>query len=85
MRAGKPTVVCPLFGDQPFWGRRVAALGVGPEPIPQRKLTTDRLAHALRVATTDHNVRRRAESLGEKIRAEHGVTRAVGIIDDELQ
>jgi sterol 3beta-glucosyltransferase len=33
--AGKPTIVCPFFGDQPFWGARVAALGVGPEPILQ--------------------------------------------------
>ena len=24
LRAGKPTVICPFFGDQPFWGRRVA-------------------------------------------------------------
>ncbi|MCA9995114.1 MAG: glycosyltransferase family 1 protein, partial [Anaerolineales bacterium] len=27
LRAGKPTVICPFFGDQPFWGQRVAALG----------------------------------------------------------
>lgn len=24
LRAGRPTVICPFFGDQPFWGRRVA-------------------------------------------------------------
>jgi sterol 3beta-glucosyltransferase len=24
---GKPTIICPFFGDQPFWGRRVATLG----------------------------------------------------------
>ena len=23
LRAGKPTVICPAFGDQPFWGRLV--------------------------------------------------------------
>src|SRR5690606_20447509 len=38
LRVGKPTVVCPFFGDQPFWGRRIFELGVGPEPIPQKKL-----------------------------------------------
>ncbi|MEM8600778.1 MAG: glycosyltransferase, partial [Bacteroidota bacterium] len=32
LRAGCPSVVCPFFGDQPFWGRRVHALGAGPEP-----------------------------------------------------
>ena len=39
LRAGVPSVVIPFFGDQPFWGRRVAELGVGPAPIPRRKLT----------------------------------------------
>ena len=31
LRAGRPTVICPFFGDQPFWGRRVHELGVGVE------------------------------------------------------
>jgi sterol 3beta-glucosyltransferase len=48
LRAGKPTVVCPFVADQPFGGRRVAGLGVGPAPIPQRKLTADNLARAMR-------------------------------------
>ena len=38
LRAGVPAVVTPFFGDQPFWGQRVADLGVGPAPIPRRKL-----------------------------------------------
>ncbi|MEM8558775.1 MAG: glycosyltransferase, partial [Bacteroidota bacterium] len=28
LRAGRPSVICPFFVDQPFWGRRVHALGV---------------------------------------------------------
>ena len=84
LRAGKPTIICPFFGDQPFWGRRVAALGVGPKPIPQRRLTADRLAQAIHLATTDDGMQRRAADLGEKIRAEQGVARAVRIISNEL-
>ncbi|WP_234031311.1 glycosyltransferase [Mycetocola zhujimingii] len=34
LRAGKPTLICPVLGDQPFWGRRVDELGVGPLPLP---------------------------------------------------
>lgn len=85
LRAGKPTIICPFFGDQPFWGRCVTALGAGPRPIPQRTLTADRLAQAIRTATTDDGMHRRAADLGERIRAEQGVARAVGIIDDELR
>lgn len=31
--AGRPTVVVPFFGDQPFWGTMIARAGVGPNPI----------------------------------------------------
>ena len=30
--AGKPTMICPFFGDQHFWGHMVYQAGVGPEP-----------------------------------------------------
>lgn len=36
--------VCPFVGDQPFYGRRVAAMGVSPSPIRQGKFTAERLA-----------------------------------------
>ena len=81
LRAGRPTAILPSnLGDQLFWGRRVHALGVGPEPVPQKKLTTERLAAAIRAVTEDGSMRRLAEELGEAIRAENGVVRAVEII-----
>ena len=81
LRAGKPTAVFPSnFGDQLFWGRRVRALGVGSEPVPQKRLTAEGLAAAIRAVTEDAEMRRRAAELGEKIRAEDGVARAVEIV-----
>ncbi len=47
LRWGKPSLVCPVFADQPFWGQRVHAAGAGPAPISQKKLTTDLLVKAL--------------------------------------
>lgn len=79
-RAGIPTVVIPFFGDQPFWGRRVAALGVGPEPIPRRALTVANLARAIETAATDRALQQRAAELGARIRAEDGIARAVAVI-----
>ena len=81
LRAGKPTAVFPSnFGDQIFWGKRVRALGVGPEPVPQKRLTDGRLVAAIRADTEDESTRRRAAELGEKIRAEDGVARAVELV-----
>jgi len=80
LRAGRPTVVCPFVGDQPFWGRRVASLGVGPKPIPQKKLTAEKLAKAIQTAVSDVEMHKRSESLGKIIRAEDGVGNAVEYI-----
>jgi sterol 3beta-glucosyltransferase len=81
LRAGKPTVICPTtLNDQLFWGRRVRDLGVGPEPIPQKKLTAETLLRAIKTSPEDGNVRERAAVLGERIRAERGVARAVEVI-----
>ena len=81
LRAGKPTIICPFFGDQPFWGRRVADLGVGSEPIPQKKLNADNLAAAITQVTADAKMQQRAAALGKKIRSEHGLSRAIAFIE----
>ena len=80
VRAGVPSVVVPFTMDQPFWGGRIAALGVGPAPVPRGGLTRARLADALRVAVTDDAMRARAAKLGAAIRAEDGVGAAVAVL-----
>ncbi|KAH6651632.1 glycosyltransferase family 28 domain-containing protein [Truncatella angustata] len=71
IQAGKPTIVVPFFGDQPFWGAMVAKAGAGPEPIPYKKLTGEGLAEAIRTALKPET-QERAKELGEKIREEKG-------------
>ncbi len=81
LRAGVPSIIVPFMGDQPFWGKRVADLGVGPTPIPRKKLTGARLGEAITEAITNTAMRRKASDLGEKLRAEDGVGEAVRFID----
>jgi sterol 3beta-glucosyltransferase len=81
LRAGVPTLICPFFGDQPFWGRRVAALGVGPQPIAQRRLTEERLRQGIQEMASSAEMRARAASLGDRLRAEDGVARAVALLE----
>jgi len=76
-----PSIIIPFFGDQFFWGQRVAALGVGPTPIPRPQLTVERLAQALQRAVTDQSMRQRAAVLGAQVQAEDGIARAVAIIE----
>jgi len=76
LRAGRPIVAVPFFADQPVWANIVRRLGVAPPPIPKRKLTALRLAHALTEVTTNVDYRSRAESIGARIREERGASRA---------
>src|SRR5262249_54728538 len=50
LRAGVPSVILPFFFDQGFWGRRLAACGLGPPPISFYRLSTATLAQALDAA-----------------------------------
>jgi UDP:flavonoid glycosyltransferase YjiC (YdhE family) len=77
VRAGVPQLVVPHFGDQPYWGRRVAQLGIGPAPVPRSDLDAERLGDAITRLTGDPGLRSRAESLGARVRAEDGVAVAV--------
>lgn len=81
LRAGKPTVISPYFGDQPFWGERVHALGVGPKPLPQKNLAVADLAEAIHTAVNDPLMRQKAEVIGEQIRNEQGIARAISILE----
>lgn len=84
LRAGKPTVIVPFFGDQPFWADRVRLLGVG-EPVSRKVLSAETLGAAISRVTADTNIMNRAAALGERIRSEDGVGVASAIIDDYFE
>jgi sterol 3beta-glucosyltransferase len=77
LRAGVPSIIIPFFGDQPFWGQRAAALGVGPDPVPRNKLTSSKLASALKRATTDPLMQEAARDIAANLKSEDGVENAV--------
>ncbi len=82
--AGVPSIVVPFMGDQGFWGKRVADLGVGTAPIPRKRLTAERLAAAITQTVTDPAMRQRAADLGQKLNAEDGIAQAVTAIERSI-
>jgi len=82
LRAGKPQIVTPFFADQPFWGDLVYKLGVATKPIRNVENTAEQLAVAIQVASQDLVMQRKADELGQKIRAEDGVQSAVEFIQN---
>ena len=81
LRAGVPSILVPHMGDQPFWAERVRELGVGPPPIPYKKLQAGRLSETIIAATKDQILQKRAVDLGKKIRTEDGVARTIEVIE----
>jgi len=78
--AGRPSIICPFFGDQPFWGQLVEHIGVGPPPIPQKRFTVERLCHAIDVVMNDSAMRQKASTLGNRLQKENGISNAVAFI-----
>lgn len=78
--AGLPNTAVPISFDQPYWGRRLAQLGVGAAPVPYRKLTPAALARAIRQMTATPAVAARAKELSAVLSAEHGPAAAARTI-----
>jgi UDP:flavonoid glycosyltransferase YjiC (YdhE family) len=83
VRAGVPSIIVPFFADQPFWGNRIKELGVGPSPIPRKKLTAKKLAKAISQVLKDSAMRDRAADLGQRIQKENGTDLAVKLISSQ--
>ncbi|KAJ1694845.1 hypothetical protein LUZ63_011543 [Rhynchospora breviuscula] len=76
LKAACPTTIVPFFGDQPFWGDRVHARGVGPAPIPIDQFSLEKLVDAIKFML-DPQVKESAVELSEAMKSEDGVNGAV--------
>ena len=82
LRAGKPTIIKPFFGDQFFFSTRVEDIGVG---IRVKHITPNALGKALWIATHDDRIRAKADLLGKRIRAENGVQTAINALYRDME
>jgi sterol 3beta-glucosyltransferase len=76
VRAGIPSVIVPFYGDQPFWARCLQREGVAPPALDRKTLDAESLGNAIARAL-EEPVRRSAAVLGERVRAEDGVSIAI--------
>lgn len=85
LRAGVPAVALPNpIYDQPFWARRLGDLGASAAIIPQRKLTADRLAQAIRTAVADPQLRRTTQSFAGRMAGDDGTTTVLTTVESLL-
>jgi sterol 3beta-glucosyltransferase len=77
LRAGVPSIIVPFFGDHYFWGKRLAQLGAGPQPIPRQRLSVQNLSAAILEVITNREMQARVADLGASLRQENGVEAAI--------
>jgi len=80
LRAGLPAIILPHAVDQPFWGRRVQALGVGVSLKSLSKLSPERIRTALE-KIDQPDIAKKASALAEKLRLEDGLGQAIRLIE----
>lgn len=80
LASGRPSVGVPFGVDQPYHAWRLHRLGVGPAPVPIRRLTPGRLAGLLD-ALVDGPHAARADAVGERLRDEDGLRATVSTLD----
>jgi UDP:flavonoid glycosyltransferase YjiC (YdhE family) len=68
---GKPTMVVPFFGDQPFWGAMIHNAGAGPEPVPHKDLTSEKLADGIRTLLSE-KCQHAAKDISRRIKEDDG-------------
>ncbi|KAH7131452.1 glycosyltransferase family 28 domain-containing protein [Dactylonectria estremocensis] len=74
--AGRPTVVVPFFGDQPFWGQMIARAGGGPTPVPFKEMTADSLADSI-ILALEPKVQLAVQEMADRIAVEDGAGETV--------
>lgn len=82
-RSGKPSIVMPFAGDQPFWAGRLCRLGVAPPALSTARPDPGALAAAFDFVAREPVVARAAE-LGRRIAGEDGLATAVQAIEELL-
>lgn len=80
LRAGIPQVVVPFMADQPFWGKRVHAIGVGSHPLLVKDISANQLMQAM-VESESQTVCEQARVVSQFVRKDAGVLRAIDIIE----
>lgn len=75
--SGVPQIIIPHILDQFYWGHRVHASGLGPEPVWRTRLSAEKLATALHECIANSMMKQTARSISSRIHPHESMERAV--------
>lgn len=76
LRFGKPTWICPFFGDQHFWGEMIYRRKLGPRPVAVETLDFTTVIDSFS-RLIDKKIISNAAEISKKLGSEDGVENAV--------
>jgi len=82
-RAGCPSIVVEHVTDQAFWGAVLHRAGIAPAILHRRTVTAAVLARAIRTVLSSSEMREKARAIGDSMRREDGVRRAIELIEGQ--
>ena len=85
LKAGVPSVIVPCDEENYFWGNRLTEQGLSPPLIPQKQLSAEKLAEAIKMVIADEGIHQKVKEVSKRIQTEDGVTKAVEIFHQHLQ
>jgi len=81
MLAEKPSIVVAHIAEQEIWGLQLKRLGIAPNLLLRRKVTSKSLAENIKVAANSPTMREKAIKIGHAMKNENGVNVAVRLIN----
>jgi UDP:flavonoid glycosyltransferase YjiC (YdhE family) len=78
--AGCPSIVVEHSSDQPLWGSVLQRSGIAPKLLHRRSITAGKLARAVRIVLDTPAMAEKARTIGSRMQAEDGLTRAIELI-----
>lgn len=85
LKCGKPTMVVPFFGDQHFWGPMIGRAKAGPQPVPYKHLSAEKLAEGIKYCLTDEAQEKAQEMARDIAREGDGAENACSFFHRHLQ
>ena len=75
--SGVPQIIVPHLLDQYYWGNRIYQSKLGPRPIRRSKLTSQKLAAAIRECLTNERIKQNAKEASDMIKKRDGLVLTV--------
>ncbi|QUH25278.1 glycosyltransferase [Serpentinicella alkaliphila] len=84
LQAGKPMLICPFSGDQPFWATQMKKIGVATFPLKENDMSVETFIDRIKELLNNKRLRDTAESIAIKINSEKGIEKTIKFIHEKI-